>query len=73
MVLSEDRTVPTASKDDPYRYLGIEQVIEPALKTVKKTLRKKYVRVEVTGDLVFESQLRAYINGCVRILMDVYR
>ena len=42
-MLSDDRTVPAASKDDPYRYLGIEQVIEPALKTVKKKLVEKYV------------------------------
>ena len=42
LALSEDRTVPTASKDDPYRYLGVEQVIQPDLKAVKKKLTKKY-------------------------------
>ena len=31
------------SKDDPYSYLVIEQVIEPGLKTVKKKLEEKYV------------------------------
>ena len=31
------------SKDDPYKYLGIEQVIEPGLKTVKKKLMEKYM------------------------------
>ena len=35
LALSDDRTVPAASKDDRYSYLGIEQVIEPDLKTVK--------------------------------------
>ena len=39
---SEDRTVPAASKGDPYRYLGVEQVIQPDLKAVKKMLTKKY-------------------------------
>ena len=42
-VLFDDRIVPAASKDDPYRYLGVEQVIDPALKTVKKILVEKYV------------------------------
>ena len=43
LALSDDRTVPTANNDDPYSYLGIEQVIEPDLKTVKKKLVEKYV------------------------------
>ena len=43
LALSDNRTFPAASKDDPYRYLGIEQVIEPALKTVKKKLIEKYM------------------------------
>ena len=43
LALSDDRTVPAASKDDPYSYLGIEQVIEPDLKTVKKKLVEKYM------------------------------
>ena len=43
LALSEDRTIPAASRDDPYKYLGIEQVIEPDLKTVKKKLVEKYV------------------------------
>ena len=43
LALSDDRTVPAASKDDSYSYLGIEQVIEPDLKTVKKKLVEKYV------------------------------
>ena len=43
LALSDDRTVPAARKDDPYRYLGVEQVIEPALTTVKKKLVEKYM------------------------------
>ena len=43
LALSDDRTVPAASKDDPYRYLGVEQVIEPDFKTVKKKLVEKYM------------------------------
>ena len=42
LALSEDQTIPAASRDDPYKYLGIEQVIEPDLKTVKKKLVEKY-------------------------------
>ena len=51
LALSEDRTIPTASKGDLYRYLGVEQVIEHDLKAiehdlkaVKKKLMKKYIK-----------------------------
>ena len=44
LALSEDRTVPAASKGDPYRYLGKKQVIQPDLKDVKKKITERYVR-----------------------------
>ena len=44
------------SKDNPYRYLRIEQVIVRDLKAVKKKLIEKYE--EVTKDLVVGSQFQ---------------
>ena len=37
LVLSDDRTVSAASKDDPYRYLGIEQVMSLPSRLSRKT------------------------------------
>ena len=44
LALSEDRTVRATSKGDPYRYLGMEQVIELDLKAVKKKLTERYMK-----------------------------
>ena len=41
IVMPNDDTIPSAGDGNLYRYLGIEQVFKPVLKTIRKSLEKK--------------------------------